>query len=338
MKLRNIIGLLTGASLLFSSCSDDEPSKSSVSFDGGDQFVLESDGTIESFHPLLIDDAVGREIEVKILFDKPLAQNAVIEYSVGGTAVQNSTLEPVGDFEINGNGENISVAKGATEAVIVVQLYEDFEAEIEDSDDDGYYETIEITLESVISGPVRIAEQSTYVITVYEDDALLFLDWDAGSGTRGDVDMDLLLWLDGDYIGGSDSPGTDAEGIAIPAGFPDGTYGMSYTYYDGTSDDLEFEVEITNLSGTLNSTNQQLVFTGNYTLANINTYGDDTDPNYKGDPQIVQTMVKAGFNYTNVSAINEPVSGSRLKPTDQLKGMKGKIKQLTLPKSFSIND
>src|SRR5690349_7208023 len=105
MKLRNTIGLLLmGGSVWFSSCGDDAPAKSGVSFEVATEFLTESDATLDSFHPLLIEDAVGQKVEVKILFDKPLQQNAVIAYSVGGTATQNSTANPVGDFEIDGNG------------------------------------------------------------------------------------------------------------------------------------------------------------------------------------------------------------------------------------------
>lgn len=314
MKIKSIVGfLIVGGSLWLSSCKDDEPAKSGISFEISEESLKESDGTLESFHPLLVDNATGREVEIKIAFDKPLAQTAVIKYSVGGTATQSSTSEPIGDFEIVGNGDNITVEKGATEAVITIIVYEDYEFEVEDEDGEGYLETIEITLESVTSGPVKIDEEnSTYVLTIYEDDTVIFLDWDAGSGTRGDVDMDLLLWFDGEIQGASDQAGTEPEGIAIPAGFPNETYGISYTYYSGTSDDLQFTAEISNLGGTLNVNDQELSFTGNYGLANINTYGDDMDPNYKGDPLIVQTMVKSGFNYASITDITEPLEGSRI--------------------------
>lgn len=329
MKIKSIVGfLIIGGSLLLSSCKDDEPAKSGVSFEISEEFLKESDGTLESFHPLLVQNATGREVEVKIQFDEPLAQSAVIEYSIGGTATKNSINNPVGDFEIVGNGENITVAKGATEASIIINVFEDFDFEVEEDDADGFFETIEITIESIVSGPVKIGEQDTYVLTIYEDDAVIFLDWlalDDGDGTTpGDVDMDLLIWLDGEVAGASDSPGTDPEGIAIPAGFPDDAYGMSYTYYEGTSDDIEFTVGISNLGGTLNVNDQELSFTGNYGLININKYDEEGAP----DPQIIQTMIKSGYNYTNLTDINEPLEGSRVKHSGQ--SLRDRIKQTNI--------
>lgn len=323
MKIKSIVGfLIVGGSLWLSSCKDDEPTKSGVSFEISEESIKESDGTLESFHPGLVDNAEGREIEVKIEFDEPLAQTSVIAYSVGGSAEPNSTTKPYGDYAIVGNGENIVVEKGATEATIIIKLFEDFEVEIEEEDDDGYIETIEITLESVISGSAKIGEQDTYVLTIYEDDTLIYLGWDVGDETSGDVDIDLLLWFEGGFQYGSDNPAGQFEAIAIAAGFPDQEYGMSYPYYSGTSNDLEFFVDIINLGGTLNTNDQLLSFTGNYTLANINKYDEEGAP----DPLVVQTMDKSGFNYTNVTDIGELATGSRkgrstLSLKDRLKGV-----------------
>jgi hypothetical protein len=326
MKIKSIVGfLMIGGSLCLSAFKDDEPTKSVVSFEISEVSLKESDGTLESFHPLLVDDATGTEIEVKIVFDKPLAQKAVIEYSVGGTATRNSTSNPVGDFEIDGNGENITIEKGATEAIITIMVYEDYDFEVEEEDDDGYIETIEITLESVTSGPVKIGEDKTYTLTLYEDDTVIFLNWDgdASDAVPGDVDMDLLLWIDGVISGRSDSQGNVPEGIAIPAGFPDEDYGMSYTYYSGKSDDLDFAVEIQNLGGTLNVTDQELFFTGNHTLANINPY-DPATP----DVEIVQTMVKNEYNYTNISGIADVLEGSRVGRSTR--SLKERLKGVTI--------
>lgn len=336
MKMRFIVGILAVSclSLWLSSCKDDPVPISGVTFEIEEEFVKESDGTIQSIHPLLISGGTGRTITVKILLDKPLAETAVIAYSIGGTAKKNSTTNPIGDFEIVGNNENITVLKDATEASITIKLYEDYSFEAEEDDDEGFYETIELKLESVISGTAIIGEQDTYVLTIYEDDTVIFLDWDSGDGTTGDVDMDILVALNGEFRWGSTSAGTEAEGLALPAGFPDGTYGMAYTYYSGTSDDLEFYVDIINLGGTLNSTGTALSYTKKYTLANINTYDNPSHPDYKGDPKIVQNMTKNGFNYSNVSNVTVPSSGSRISPlaTD----LKNRLKRTKKIKSIEL--
>ena len=104
-----------------------------------------------------------------------------------------------------------------------------------------------------------------------------------------------------------------SEAMNIPAGFPDGTYGLSYTYYSGTSDAVEFTVDMFNVGGMLNGVNRgdtPLTFVGNYGLANINAWDD---PLTGSDPLIVQTMIKGGFNYASISDITEPPSSSRIK-------------------------
>jgi hypothetical protein len=69
-----------------------------------------------------------------------------------------------------------------------------------------------------------------------------------------------------------------------------------------------------NLGGTLNGSTYNsldgdpLEFVGNYDQDNINEY-DSPDGI---EPIVVQTMTKSGFNYSNISQINEPASGSRL--------------------------
>jgi hypothetical protein len=47
---------------------------------------------------------------------------------------------------------------------------------------------------------------------------------------------------------------------------------------------------------------------GNYSKKNINPY----DATGGSDPVVVQSMTKNGFNYSSISQINEPVSGSRV--------------------------
>lgn len=323
MKMRIILGLLVvgGLSVWLSSCKDDEVPKSGVSFELEGESVTESNATLESFHPRILTGGVGRNITVKIILDKPLAETAVISYSIGGTATKNSTATPYGDFDIVGNGENITIQKGESESTITIKLYEDERFETEVDDDNGFFETIELTLETVVSGTAIIGEQKKYTLKIYEDDALIILDWDpqdvVGTG-RGDVDMDIILHLDGEITwvaaaGGSANP----EAMNIPPAFPDGNYGLSYNYYSGTSDALAFTVEMFNLGGMLNGVNKGLTpleFTGNLTQANTNEWDSQSNSNYKSDPVIVQTMVKTGFDYASISAtITKPDVSSRIK-------------------------
>ena len=310
MKINILLGLMVIAGFPFlSSCNKEEPKPAGVTFEVEGEEVTESDGTIKSFHPLLWQSfsgssgATGREIKIKLVLSKPAAATSVLAYSVGGTAKKNSA-SATGDFELTGN--NVTIEKGATEAFITLTLFEDFSFEVDNSN--NTFETIILTLESVISGPVTIGEQKVYTLTVNEDDTLIVLDW-----TAAGVDMDLFLWYanDSNPLTYSASGGSDPEAVFIPGGFPNGKYKMSYTYYSGNSDNLSFTSSILNLGGTINSSTAEFLSTGNYKLVNINRYDSAQHPNYKGNPAIVQTMDKSGLNYINATGITAPATGSR---------------------------
>jgi hypothetical protein len=72
------------------------------------------------------------------------------------------------------------------------------------------------------------------------------------------------------------------------------------------------DIEFVNFGGNLNGSPANLPFTATYTLANINKYDNPDDPNYKGAPKIVQSMVKNGFSYTGLAQIAVPAEGSRV--------------------------
>ncbi len=326
MKRNFFLGLAGLAALSFlSSCGDDEPTPAGVSFELADQTITESDGTINSFHPDIIQDGQGKTVQVKLVFDRALPSQAVIKYKIDGTA---SSVNPPpdsngDDFEVNdydvAEGTNVTlttdeltIAKGATEAIINLTLYEDYDFEYYKTvlnTDKLSYETIIFTLLSVSSGPAKLGAQVTHIVNITEDDAVFLLQWGTNNTTSaGDVDMDMLFSIDNDLVWGSASDGT-YEIVNLPAGFPEGQYGMSYTYYAGTSDDVDFAVGIYTTAGTANGqkytypSSNPLIFKGAYTLKNINKWSE-TSP-----PKVVQTMTKSGINYTNVSAITVPVDG-----------------------------
>jgi hypothetical protein len=304
---------------IFSGCKDDEPKPAGIGFETSLEEITESDGTIKSFHPLVWQSysgetgATGREHQVKLLLDKGVSATSVVSYTIAGTASRN-TAAIVGDYEIAGassGSQSLTIEKGATEIVIPITIFEDMDFEITEAD--SLFETIELTLTGVVSGPIKLGDQTTYKLKIHEDDAVWILQWGTGgTDDPGDVDMDLLFTFDGDIVWGSASD-SEFEAINVPAGFPPGSYGVSYTYYAGTSDDVDFSVGVFSSAGTLNGSNytypvdDPLIFNGHYTLANVNEWDLETSP-----PQIVQTMTKAGINYSSISDINEPASGSRI--------------------------
>lgn len=327
MKRNLILGLLIVAGFPFlNSCKDDEVPVAGIQFELEEQEVTESDGTIESFHPDEIDDGVGRIIEVKMLFDIALAGDVVLEFDIDGTARENASQSEVNDFEIveesdgvTVSGDQITILKGVSEASFSVRIFEDYLFELDEdspvNDDDIPYETIELTLESVVSGPGKLGTQLEHVVKILEDDAYVYLEWNPGdqAGTIGDVNMDLFIHIDGDLRAVSRLPNDQVpyEIMLIPGGFEPGTYGMSYVYKSGTSNDVDFFSEIVNYGGTISTTGGQsgvvLTSQATYTLENINAYDDE---NPVADA-IEQSFVKDGLEFVDATDITVPSSGSR---------------------------
>jgi hypothetical protein len=84
---------------------------------------------------------------------------------------------------------------------------------------------------------------------------------------------------------------------------------MSYVYYEGTLDPLEFEVVFADfVDGAFEAEANVESFTGTYTAANKNEW---TDPN---TTKVVQTFKKVSGEFAEFSAIDVPASGSRLAP------------------------
>ncbi|MBT1705693.1 hypothetical protein [Chryseosolibacter indicus] len=330
-----VCGIIAVSCLSFlNSCNDDdEPPKAGVSFELKEQEVTESDGTVESIHPELAEDiGVGRVIEAKLVFDRELAREAVIKFDIDGTARENASAsaQELNDFEIEEtgnnvtvNGSSITVAKGAKEASFSIRIFEDFTTEFEEdspTNDDGVpYETVVITLESVTSGPVTLGEQVEHTVKILEDDAFVFLEWD---GTDATSDMNLYIYLNNRMFNWSDNTEGNFEGAIIPAGFTNGTFGMSYVYKSGSdSENLDFAVGVLNLGGSITKTDgtqaAEFVFESTYTPANINSAVINTESSTVST-KIVQTMVKEGLNYKSLSEIEVPQTSSRIKSKQSL--------------------
>lgn len=324
---------------LLASCKDDEVPVVSVSLESADQEITESDGTLASFHPDLegvLEDAYGLSgaagegqiVKVKLVFDKKLEGEAVIAFSVGGTASSTNPSgdEDVNDYEILSEGENLTVEgnnlrikKGVTEASILIKVYEDFDYEY--SDETGIDETIEITLTSIVSGPVKkLDNQLGHLITIKEDDAFLLLQWMVnGSDEAADVrsvNMDMFVWFDDAVLTGSVYTNDDfaedvspIEVVILYGGFPEGDYGVSYIYKEGTSDNVQLTSTFYgNINGEL-YIDEGVEFTETYTSANVNDW--ETSKTAK----IVQLLTKEGVNF-EATQIAAPAEGSRIKALD----------------------
>jgi hypothetical protein len=326
MKIKFLLGVLAiGAVTALNSCKDDEVPVAGINFELAEQEVTESDGTVASFHPEETSDGVGRIIKAKLVFDIPLAGDVVLKFDVDGTARQSPTTSELNDFSIDAEGDfltvdgsNITILKGATEASFNVRVYEDFVMEWDDesefTDEDIPYESVELKVESVVSGPAKLGESLKHVVKILEDDAYVYLQWGSNNSENpGDVNMDLLIYRNTTFIGGAaySDANNPFEIITIPAAYPATTFGLSYVYKSGTSNDVDFLVEIFNFGGTLTKTagtaNSLLQFNGSYTQANINNYTSSAPTS-----KVTQTITKDGMNYTNISELTIPSSGSRV--------------------------
>ncbi len=311
MKLNVVLGLMTVASIPFmSACDDEPPPPALLQFVDTEIDVKESTGDPESFHPALLQDATGTEVKITLSLDKPAAETSVVAFSVSGTADATSAANPIGDYGLEGS--NFTIEKGATEAVLTLTVYEDTEFEDDAENDEGlYFEDIVITLTNVVSGPVQIGEGSTVNVNILEDDVEIDLTWDNGNGNAGDVDLDLYLWIGEELLTGSAAGGTQFEEVLLPGGFFNETFGVSYTYYGGTSNTVTLTSTITNHGGEVNGESGPHETAASYTLANINVYDNPDDPNHKGNPMVVQYLEKDGHDL-EAGPINVPPSGSRI--------------------------
>lgn len=284
-----LIGLLT-----LVACKDDEPpTPSELSFAVSSMTVNEADDILE----------------IEIVLDKPALEDFTVEYELEGTAQDEETESdetPSADYYIiddeNDYGE-VDFEKGQSVGIIKIQLYSDLLFE-----DD---ETIEISLTDVDSDLVELTRDDDIEITIEQEDGLVVaLDWE-----EEDVDLDLLIRIgentttwDGILTG---SLFNQPEIAFLPQIIEDAAFGLSYTYYSGEVEPLDFvAIFIEFENGVLEPVAERESFEGQYTLVNVNRWDDDD----KGiaTTQVVQTFEKVGTTWTNFSDISIPDEGSRV--------------------------
>ncbi len=233
---------------------------------------------------------------VSATFNQSLPAGVTVTFTITGTATQTT------DFTYTQN-QNGFVVTTKTD-----QVYDP-------------NETIIIELTGV-TGNTVLGTKKIYTVTITDEDDVagspaaglkIDLSWEA-NGSLGDVDMDLLVWLEtspGVYtaVGGlwSTNIGQIVESTTIPGTESNGTYGISYIYYSGTSDNLKVNVSMRSYKGNINVTSNRATYTATYKLVNINAY---TDP-YTQPDVVGQTFEKAVNNYINVTGITVAANGSR---------------------------
>lgn len=289
--------LLTSCIVLFS-CKEDEPFvKPNLSFALKTLTVNEADDIIE----------------VEVILDKAFSEDITIDYSLSGSAVEKVAAGSTSsyDYEIISEYLEVEILKGETVGKIEIQLYSDLDIE-----DD---EIIDIQIESVDNDQIEITRDDRLKITMEQEDGMaVVLEWGVGaSPAYTDVDMDLFFWAPSTTTGAlvitnlsSTTPSfSSPEVIFLPnAILDDDTYGLSYNYYEGSKDPMNFRVTFAELiSGTFEPVASRNIFNAAYTLSNINAWDEDGAPS----PVLAQTFKKTGTTYSDFSAINIEATGSR---------------------------
>ncbi len=282
--------------ILLSSCKDDEVPPAIISF---------------STESTIVNEGIGNA-SILVILDKAAPGDITINFTIVGSA------QATTDYETSGSA---TILSGETEGEILISIVDDsiFEYEPELAElTDVLGESIEISLAS-INGNGKFSEDAEslkHLLIIRDNEPVdrsvtITLSWDSGDGTPGDVDMDLFLF----YIDPVNGPmilaaattiGNAFEGIVIGTPAPDGMYGLAFRYFEGTSDNLTFTSEFVAENAILPGGGPVASFTGIYTLDNVN--GDVTE---NASVEIVQTFEKQGLNYTTISDISIPDSGSR---------------------------
>src|SRR5258706_10327622 len=240
--------VLSLVSTMLSSCKKhhETPVKPKLSFTEATKTVKESDGSID----------------ITMILDQPAPEAISIAYELSGTATDKVSAGTTSsfDYEITSGYLETKIKKGETGGTITIKLYSDFALE-----DD---EIIEISIKSVDSDNIEITREDNIKITLQQEDGLLVgLEWPAPTATAN-ADMDLILRVgantstwDGVLTGSAQGSFTGPEYIFIPkvADYP--AYGLSYTYYDGTLDPLNFVVSFIDFAnGAFEAAAQQQTF------------------------------------------------------------------------------
>jgi hypothetical protein len=277
----------------------DDDTKPTITFASGTMTVNEADGIVE----------------IPVTISSPVSQNINVQFTLGGEAtdsvasVASETSEQYkpADYSVIGTQGSFTIKANATSGVIRLGLYTDF-----------YFEPEAETITLTLTAPTNVDLGTSAAITInleQQDGLIAELHWN-DDNTANDIDMDMFLWLmSGNnkqlYAFSSYGSVEDPEQIFVPSVVTDGlSVGMSYVYYEGTADPMNFTVLFADYKeGQVEPEANFETFNGTYTLANIHAWEKFSDITL-----IEQTFAKVGSEFTNFSAITTPATSSRMKP------------------------
>lgn len=245
------------------------------------------------------------QYEIKIDLNDP-QRNDAIDSLFASQYTPQPIPSPYYDYYIHGTKGQVVIPAGSSTGNIEIQIYTDFMFE-----DD---ETIEITLTG--SSAAQIGTSKTMIITLKQQNGkVIALVWD---DAHTNVDMDMFLWVGEDttnltgILASAITAATTPrqELIFVPALLMDGALGLSYTYYSGTADPMNFEVHFADFDGVaVEDVATRDIFAASYTLANINPWDQESGT----FPPVIAQRFVIGTGVYSYGSIKVPASASRMK-------------------------
>lgn len=267
---------------------------------------------------LTVNEADGG-LEVEFMLDKPAPRDLTITYKLSGSATDSITasaerLNP--DYYVNGKAGEFQIKAGEVKGIIDIRVYSDLL--LEDSDPSTEAIDPETIIISIVTDNVQMTNNEIVIKLEQEDGLVIALLWPDPANALH-ADMDLLLrvgnstssWL-GVLTGSVAESFEGPEVIFIPKVINYSAYGLSYTYYDGTLDPLDFQVLFIDLiDGAFEPQANSLLYEATYTAANKNKWTDVSTT------LVVQTFEKNETGFTVPSQITVPAAGSRIRSSDK---------------------
>lgn len=284
--------------------SDDEIT---ITIENDDAEVQASFTTDESE---VVEDEDAIEITVQI--DKVAEEAITLHYELGGTSIDSLLAWEQGqidevvyayDYYIDGVSGEVEIPAGSSTGKIRVEPVSDLTLE-----NPG---TIVITLVPSEGVTVSSTASEHTVNVLQENGKLIWLQWHTDYTT---VDMDLFHWIkQGDDYGlinldtdvGYD--GEEGEFVFFPTAGGDGEFGLSYTYYEGDEDPMEFTAKFIDFTDGDLLLEDSITYWAQYTEANINAW----DQNGAPQPKIAQTYTVDGNGEYTINEIVVPDEASR---------------------------
>jgi len=254
-----------------------------------------------------ITENANGSYNIIVMLSKPAEYPVKVHYTVSGTATENEDYVFV--------NRDIEFMEGDSVRYFIFKSMHDSR--------DEWNEDIVITLTEVENDIAIIdTTRNTYTVEIRDSnrsDLNILLRFGPGRYYKDVLDMDMILWRESSpntdtfemvatsaYRNTEDTYAHRGENILLSGLEKDGLYALSYIYYEGTYDSLNFRVIFSTSEESTIMGNRETVlqFEENLSLKNINKW-DVTKKFHRA-----QYFRKTGFNYTDFTQITISKEGS----------------------------